>query len=178
MLQEDNDGGADRRSVSTSMDWNWEENVFTICKPLGDLEVIPAMRTFTLEFMNISSVSPEVTADGRPVDIRWEYDQDTSALKVQLPAFPADTEIVVTFREPLCLAENLWQKEFFRRLYQAEMLYEDKEKNIWVSGRRCEPRGDDRYSWYHESSGRNLQLSGRDAAGEKVMNCGGKRICS
>lgn len=128
VLQEDNDGGADRRSVSTSMDWNWEENVFTICKPLGDLEVIPAMRTFTLEFMNISSVSPEVTVDGRPVDIRWEYDQDTSALKVQLPALPADTEIVFTFREPLCLAENLWQKEFFRRLYQAEMLYEDKEK--------------------------------------------------
>lgn len=128
VLKEDNDGGKNYKGVSTQMDWSWKEHWFRIMRPEGELSVIPAERRYTLEFMHIGCAEPEVTVNGEPVKPQWEYDKNVSLLRVCLPVLPADAEITVSFGKALHQTKMRWQPEFFRRLYQEEMLYEDKEK--------------------------------------------------
>ena len=45
-----------------------------------------------------------------------------------LPELPTDRKLEISFASSLQQAKYRWQAEFFRRLYQAEMLYEDKER--------------------------------------------------
>ena len=49
-------------------------------------------------------------------------------LQIFLPELPPDTRIEIRFAEGENQAEYDWKQEFFKRLYQAEMLYAEKEK--------------------------------------------------
>ncbi len=128
VLKEDNDRGEDRRAALTRMEWNWTNRTFTIHKPEGDLSVLPADRRFTLEFTFVTEAEPLVYANGEQIKVEWQYEEETSTLKVLLPELPTDRKLEISFASSLQQAKYRWQAEFFRRLYQAEMLYEDKER--------------------------------------------------
>lgn len=128
VLQEDNDGGEDRKSASTKLKWNWSEGRFVIDRPQGSLDVLPARRRFTLEFAGVTPKEAVALADGEALEIRQEYSQENRMLQIFLPELPSDTRIEIRFAEGENQAEYDWKQEFFKRLYQAEMLYAEKEK--------------------------------------------------
>lgn len=116
-------------SVTTCMkfDWKAERQTFAVLPAEGNLELVPDMRDYRLDFSAVTDGNCHVVADGAEVECRKVYDKERRTLSLEIQAVPVTTGLTVMFDTRLELAENPVEELIFAFLNQAEIEFETKE---------------------------------------------------
>ena len=98
----------DGSCVVTDMELTWgEKPIFKIKKPVGDLELIPQKRNYTIKFRNITNNDVSVISGGVSVDFETEVDCTGLTVKVK----NVNDELTVKFNSDVIIKENDYVKD-------------------------------------------------------------------
>lgn len=98
----------DGSCVVTDMELTWgEKPIFKIKKPVGDLELIPQKRDYTIKFRNITNNDVSVISGGVSVDFETEVDCTGLTVKVK----NVNDELTVKFNSDVIIKENDYVKD-------------------------------------------------------------------
>jgi hypothetical protein len=104
-LYEDDDA-TDPRAARTPIVFDWAAGRVSIGPAIGELDVIPAMRDWTVTLVGAAQTTV--------VDHESDWDPVTASLTVHLGLVPAGETVGVTFEGPLTLSDN----DVARRVYE------------------------------------------------------------
>lgn len=110
--------------VTTDFVWDWSERpVFTVKKPVGNLELTHKIRDYTLRFRKVTECKNiAVTLDGKPIDFTCEYKDQTLTVEVK----NVSGELKVEFLDDTFVADNDYRKEVDELLMKLQMNNADK----------------------------------------------------
>ena len=97
-----------------------------IAPAAGNVEVLPAQRTWTLEIPGVCRTSAVCHVDGKQVELTTDYDEEASTLTVHLPACAVTADVTVTFPEGLHRDKSLPLRYAHRLLDKLEMPFDEK----------------------------------------------------
>ncbi|MEE1086809.1 MAG: glycoside hydrolase family 31 protein [Schaedlerella sp.] len=127
MYEDDNEtcGYEDGDCVTTQFTYTEADKAeFIICSAQGNLSLIPAARSYTVELTGFSNASTEqitATANGETIPISLSYDEKKQAVIVILPEIDVTKEIKIIIDKKLRSSKNNVLKNCFDFLNQAEM---------------------------------------------------------
>ena len=114
--------------VKTALTLNWEQGSFVIDAAQGNTELIPAERTWNIQFYGIRDTGVKVMADGEEIQpASVEYDGKKGVLAVQIPVISVDKKVEILM-ENAELWENPVVDEVFDFLNQAEIGFDLKQQ--------------------------------------------------
>ena len=114
--------------VKTALTLNWEQGSFVIDAAQGNTELIPAERTWNIQFYGIRDTGVKVMADGEEIQpASVEYDGKKGVLAVQIPVISVDKKVEILM-ENAELRENPVVDEVFDFLNQAEIGFDLKQQ--------------------------------------------------
>ncbi|MBE6727448.1 MAG: DUF5110 domain-containing protein [Ruminococcaceae bacterium] len=110
--------------TTTEMLWDWSKNpVFTIKKPVGNLEHIPNKRDYTLRFRKVNNCKEiAVTVGGKAVEYTAEYKDETLIITVT----DVDAQLKIKFLQDVYTLSNDYRKEVDELLMKMQMSNADK----------------------------------------------------
>lgn len=119
-----------------SLEENWVDTLFTfhwgkdagleIMPAQGALDRIPAARTYTVYFIGLGDgAEASVTVDGKPADFKARYEQETSALRVEVGETQVTSKIQI-YLHRLHLADNRRLERCFDLLDRAQIAFDLK----------------------------------------------------
>lgn len=140
MYEDDNETCAYEKNicVTTQFDLRWENGQsFTIHPARGDLSLIPAERTYTIELYGCNESGADCCAAGVCTEVETSYDRSCNCLRMTLPSAAVTEEITVSFRGKLVPADNYVENLVYAFLDQAEMEFDSKTRiyDLVCSGR-------------------------------------------
>ncbi len=111
--------------VETQMTYTEDdkEGVFTIHPSKGSIELIPAKRKYSLEFIGVSEKAQEYVDEYRSV-----YHKSKQCLTVEVDYLSVNEELKMCFPCHTIEANNRVEERIFEFLNQAEISFEDKSK--------------------------------------------------
>lgn len=116
-------------SVTTTYELNWAEKRFVIHPAQGDLDLIPAERTYTVKLYGVAGDSAaDVRVGGASVPFETAFDEHRRVLAVSLAACPVTQRVEVLLREDTALAENDLLENVYELLNRAQVPFMTKEK--------------------------------------------------
>jgi hypothetical protein len=130
--------------AKTTYQWNWsgKEQSFVIYPVEGDITLIPAKRSYRLQFYGCSApvfhrikIQSEKNAIVENISAEFSYDALKKCLIVEVPSVETDSEIRIVFEKEsdeqrLSLADNPIREYIFAFLEEAEIEYTVKS-NIY-----------------------------------------------
>jgi alpha-glucosidase (family GH31 glycosyl hydrolase) len=108
------------------------EDRFVIGKAIGNLQVLPAKRSWKLVFTGVENSQATVRADGMPVNVKSFYEEETNKLYIEIPETDIETEIQVVFPQGLPLAEMDLPARCYKLLEKAQIAYDLKARILDV----------------------------------------------
>ncbi len=113
--------------VTTEIELKWEGGgQITIHPAQGHMELIPEKRSYRVELVGCTKNEVVCKIGGKETAVKTDYDAETHCLYVELPEMAVTQEAVLTFVEPLKLAQNDVAGKVYAFLDQAEMRFDDK----------------------------------------------------
>lgn len=113
--------------VTTEIELKWEGGQhITIHPAKGHTELIPEKRSYRVELSGCTESDVICRIDGKETAVRTNYNVETHCLGIELPETDVTKEAVLTFAEPLKLAQNDVVGKVYAFLDQAEMRFDDK----------------------------------------------------
>ncbi len=116
--------------VKTSYRLVWgERKQFTIGPARGSLELIPARRSYEVEFYGIAADAVKmVELAGREVPFDTRYDSDRHILTVAAGECPVTECFTITLKEDTAVLENNVQQAAYEALNRAQIPFSQKER--------------------------------------------------
>lgn len=121
--------------ASTAMTFDWKDGAaaaFTIAPASGNVEALPAERTWTVTFRGVAEVAADdvvVTVAGvTREEAEVSYDEATLSLSVTVRNVPVDAEVSVRSASGLRYADDPAIEDAFTVLYNAQIRYLSKER--------------------------------------------------
>lgn len=110
--------------------WNSDwETAFCINAAKGNKEVIPAKRSWKLEFCGIKpQMDCKITVDGENAKAKLSYHKEKNCFVVELEDISVESTVIISFKNTVEIAHNNIEEKIYERLYVAEMEYNLKEK--------------------------------------------------
>ena len=107
----------------------WDGACFAVQPSEGNRAVLPASRTYTLEFCGVGpGEAPRLLVNGQPAEAAVSYDGERHILTLCAPAVTPADRLEVRFDRTVPVCPNDLAGQLFRLLYKAEIAYEKKER--------------------------------------------------
>ena len=107
----------------------WDGACFAVRPAEGNCAVLPASRTYTLEFCGVGpGEALRLLVNGQPAEAAVSYDGQRHSLTLRAPAVTPADRLEVRFGRVLPVCSNDLAGQLFQLLYKAEMEYEKKER--------------------------------------------------
>jgi len=107
--------------VKTAMSFAWEEGRFTIHGANGNLELVPARRTYIVRFMGIASNQAVVTVNDELVAAECGYTPENGCLSILLPEVASDAVVEITLTEAAELNHNHVEQRIYQLLQRSQI---------------------------------------------------------
>ncbi|MEG1044414.1 MAG: glycoside hydrolase family 31 protein [Oscillospiraceae bacterium] len=114
----------------TQLVFDWDNSQFSIMPVAGNASFVPQNRSYTLNFICCGNAQPIITVNGKKVECKFEYDDKSNQLKVNISSYPVNSKIEVTFASKLALPKSHITQDIFELLEIAEIQHCVKE-NIY-----------------------------------------------
>lgn len=116
--------------VETKMSLNWEDRVkFIIDAAVGDCDVIPSSRNYTLKFIGFTNCNDiEVRANGKVINFEKYYNELNNITEIEIKDHKVTEQLEVEFNGDTRLAKNNIVNRAFEFLNEAQIEFSLKEK--------------------------------------------------
>lgn len=116
--------------VETKMSLNWEDKVkFTIDSAIGDYDIIPSSRNYTLKFIGFANYEDiKVKANSKFIDFEKYYDELNNITVIEIKNHQITESLEVEFKGDTRLANNNIVSRVFEFLNESQIEFALKER--------------------------------------------------